>query len=95
MLALEKRHKIENSQNRAIALTLFGICLTQKTKKKVSKVTRNKQHKQHKRRRKGEKKIETFYRHDYQLNRLKSHSQSTVCVLNKNETQHKMYAHLI
>jgi len=38
MLALEKRHKIENSQNRAIALTLFGICLTQKTKKKFLKL---------------------------------------------------------
>lgn len=60
MLALEKRHKIENSQNRAIALTLFGICLTQKTKKKVSEVTRCKQHKQHKRRRQGGKKLKHF-----------------------------------
>ena len=73
----------------------FWNLFNTENEKKVSKVTRNKQHKQHKRRRKREKKIETFYRHDYQLNRLKSHSQSPVCVLNKNETQHKMYAHLI
>ena len=78
MLALEKRHKIKNSQNRAIALTLFGICLTQKTQKKVSKVTRSISSTRKEGKERREKKIETFYRHDYQLNRLKSHSQSPV-----------------